>query len=199
MKMIGLTGGIGSGKSTVARFLKKLGAEVVDLDKVGNEVIKKPKYTYLKLVREFGETILNKDGEIDRTKLGKIVFSDPPALERLNSIVHPEIDKFIVEKTKDCLHQSIEVLVLEAAAMLEAKRDWQVDEIWVTITPDNIALQRIKDRPGYGEAEAKARIRSQMTNEERIKRANVVINNDGTLDELEARVKIEWEKLIKRL
>lgn len=199
MKIIGLTGGIGSGKSTVARLMAELGAEVVDLDKVGNQALKKGKTAYKKVLNEFGKTILDKDDEIDRSKLGKIVFNDPKALKRLNNIVHPEIDKAVAEKTKDYRRHSIKVLVLEAAAMLEARKAWQVDEIWATITPENEALKRLKKRSGFNEAEARARIHSQMTNQERIKRAGVVINNDGTLNELKAHVKAEWDKLLKRL
>jgi len=199
MKIIGLTGGIGSGKSTAARFLAELGAEVVDLDKVGNEALKKSKKAYKRALEEFGETILDKNGEIDRAKLGKIVFRDHESLNRLNNIVHPEIDKTVAEKTKECRRQGLKVLVLEAAAMLEAERTWQVDEIWVTIAPEKAALERLKQRPGYNEADAKARINSQMTNEERIKRAKVVINNDGTLHQLKSHVKTEWDNLLKRL
>jgi dephospho-CoA kinase len=199
MKIIGLTGGIGSGKSTTARFLAELGAVVIDLDKVGNEALKKGKKAYKKALEEFGEAILDKNGEIDRAKLGKIVFKDRESLNRLNKIVHPEIDKVVTEKTKECRRQGLKVLVLEAAAMLEAERTWQVDEIWVTIALEKTALERLKQRPGYNEADAKARINSQMTNEERIKLAKVIINNDGTLHQLKSHVKTEWDKLLKRL
>jgi dephospho-CoA kinase len=199
MKIIGLTGGIGSGKSTAARFLAQLGAEVIDLDKVGNEALKKGKNSYKKAVREFGETILGKDGEIDRAKLGGIVFKDRKALKLLNNIVHPEIDKTVAEKTWQFRHRGIKVVVLEAAAMLEAEKAWQVDEVWVTIAPEKVVLERLKQRSGYNEVEVKARIHSQMTNEERIKRARVVINNDGTLDNLKTRIKVEWNKLLTRL
>jgi dephospho-CoA kinase len=199
MKIIGLTGGIGSGKSTAARFLVGLGAQVIDLDKVGNEALKKGNNAYKKAVQEFGSTILCKDGEIDRAKLGKIVFSDRAALKRLNNIVHPEIDKTVTEKTKDCLNRGIKVMVLEAAAMLDMGKEEQVDEVWVTTTPEKVVLNRLMQRSGYNEAETKARIHSQMTNKERIKKAKVVINNDGSLDTLKARVQAEWEKLLKRL
>lgn len=199
MKIIGLTGGIGSGKSTAARFLVELGAEVTDLDKVGNEALQKGKKAYKEALEEFGETILDKNGEIDRAKLGKIVFKDRESLNRLNKIVHPEIDKTVAEKTKECRRRGVKLLVLEAAAMLEAEKTWQVDEIWVTIAPEKAALERLKQRPGFNEADAKARINSQMTNEERIKRAKVIINNDGTLNQLKNQVKTEWDKLLKRL
>ncbi len=199
MKIIGLTGGIGSGKSTAARFLAELGAQVEDLDKIGNNALKKGSNAYKKAISEFGEGILDKDSEINRTKLGKIVFGDNEALKRLNKIVHPEIDKAIDQKLKEYRRQGIKVVILEAAVMLEVGKSHQADEIWVTIASENVVLKRLKERSGYSETEMKARIHSQMTNEERIKRANVVINNDGTLDELKAKVKTEWEKLLKRL
>ena len=199
MKIIGLTGGIGSGKSTVARFLAELGAEIVDLDRVGNEALKKGGTAYKKAIKEFGPIILDNNKAINRSKLGEIVFKDPAALKRLNDIVHPEIDKTVAEKTKKNRRRGIKVLVLEAAAILEAGKAWQMDELWTTIAPEKSVLERLKQRSGYNEAEAKARIHSQLKNEERVKHARVIISNDGNLDELKARVKVEWEKLLKRL
>jgi dephospho-CoA kinase len=199
VKIIGLAGGIGSGKSTAARLLAELGAVVIDLDKTGNEALKKGGGAYQKAVREFGEGIVGENGEIDRKKLGEIVFNDREALKRLNKIIHPEIDKAIHEEIREYRRRGIKVLVLEAAVMLEAARAWQADEIWVTVANEKTALERLIGRSGFSEEDAKARIRSQMTNEERIKQADVVINNDSTLDELKAKVKAEWERLLKRL
>jgi dephospho-CoA kinase len=199
MKVIGLTGGIGSGKSTVARFLQEMGAVVIDLDKTGHELLRKETTSYRQVVKAFGKGILATDGEIDRARLGKIVFSNPEALKRLNNIVHPVIDTIVEDSIKENLKKGTKVLVLEAAAMLEAKRQWQADEIWVTIAPEAAVIRRIKERPGYSERIIKARIGSQMTNDERIKKAGVVIENAGTPEELKEKVKAEWEKLLKRL
>ncbi len=199
MKIIGLTGGIGSGKSTAAQFLKALGAAVIDLDKVGHEVYKKGGGVYPQLLNAFGEGILAADGEIDRTRLGKIVFGSPEALKRLNSIVHPAIDKIVDKATGENRRKGVEVMVLEAAAMLEAERAWQVDEIWVIAAPETAVIQRIKGRSNYNEEVARERIKSQMTNGERFKKANVVIMNDGTPEALKEKVKVEWDNLLKRL
>lgn len=199
MKVIGLTGGIGTGKSTVARFLAELGAEVVDLDMVGHEVLKKGGRAYKSVFKEFGEGILKPDGEINRSRLGKIVFNNHEALNRLNRIVHPEIDKIVAQKVNESRRKGMKVMVLEAAAMLEAERTWQVDEIWVITAAEKSILERLKARPEYSEVEIKNRIKSQMTNEERLNQANIVINNDGTSDELKEKVKAEWEKLLDRL
>jgi dephospho-CoA kinase len=199
VKIIGLAGGIGSGKSTAARLLADLGAVVIDLDKTGNEALKKGGGAYQKAVREFGEGIVGENGEINRAKLSEIVFNDREALKQLNKIVHPEIDKTVDKKIREYRRQGVKVLVLEAAVMFEAARAWQADEIWVTVANEKTVLERLIGRSGFSEEDAKARIRSQMTNEERIKLADVVINNDGTLDELKAKVKAEWERLLKRL
>ncbi|MFA5308120.1 MAG: dephospho-CoA kinase [Dehalococcoidales bacterium] len=199
MRVIGLTGGIGSGKSTAGRYLAELGAAVMDLDKAGHEVLRQGNKAYRQAVDAFGKDIMAADGGIDRARLGKVVFNDRAALERLNKIVHPAIDEMVAEKIKEYRKQGVKVLVLEAAAMLEAKRAWQADEIWVTAAPEDAVVLRIKDRPDYSVEVVRSRIRSQMTNAERIKKADVLIENGGTPDELKQRVKMEWEKLQERL
>ena len=199
MRIIGLTGGIGTGKSTVAQILKTLGAEVIDLDKAGHEILKKGTTAYEQVVKEFGKGILKSDGEIDRARLGNIVFNDRKALARLNRISHPAIDKIVEKIVSEARRQGVKVVVFEAAAMLEAEKSWQVDEVWITIAKKKNVLERLKDRPGYSSVEVKRRTDSQMTNAERIKQADVVIENDGTLDELKAKVKAEWQKLLKIL
>jgi dephospho-CoA kinase len=198
MKVIGLTGGIGSGKSTVARYLAGLGAAVMELDKTGHEVLKSGGQAFKRVVNEFGEEILNSRGEIDRARLAKIVFKDPEALARLNRITHPAIDKIIDERLAEYRRQGVKVVVLEAAAMLEAGKAGQADEIWATTAPEATVLRRLGERSGYSRAESRARIRSQMSDEERIKRADVVIDTGGSLDEVKARVKKEWRALMKR-
>ncbi len=198
MKIIGLTGGIGSGKSTTSQFLKELGAVVIDLDQIGHDVQTKGGGVYKQILSAFGEGILAADGEIDRVKLGKIVFNDHKALERLNGIVHPAIDKRVEEETEKNRRQGVKVMVMEAAAMLENHRSWQANEIWVVIAREKDVIQRIKNRPDYNEDIARSRIHSQMTNEERVKNADITIINDGTVDELKAKITAEWQRLLKR-
>lgn len=199
MKIIGLTGGIGSGKSTVAQFLAELGAVIVDLDKVGHEVLKSGGVVRERIVSEFGKNILTGSGDIDRTRLGGIVFNDFEALSRLNKIMHPVIDNIINARIEEYRREGVEVVVLEAAALLDADRASQVDEIWVTVAPEAVVLKRLAERTGYSEEESKARIRSQMPGEKRIRQADLVIDTDCSLDELKARVATEWQKLLKRL
>ena len=198
MKIIGLTGGIGSGKSTVAGFLNELGVTVLDLDETGHEVLQQ-KEIRDRLAGEFGGEILGADGEIDRTALGNRVFNDREALLKLNAIVHPAIDQIVEEKLGEYRRRGEKAVVLEAAAMLEARRDWQVNEVWVTAAPEGAVLKRLAERSDYSEAEARARILSQMTNEEKRKQADLVIDTDCSLEELKERVATEWRKLLARI
>lgn len=198
MKIIGLTGGIGSGKSTVARLLAELGAVAVDLDSLGHEALKQQEVRQ-QLVGEFGRGILTDSGEIDRARLGKLVFDKPEALKRLNRIVHPVIDEMVNARIERCRREGVEVVVLEAAAILEAGRAAQADELWVTAAPGEVVLERLTQRSGYSGEEARARIDAQMTGEERLKQADVVIDTNVTLEELRARVEEAWRKLQARL
>lgn len=198
MRIIGLAGGIGSGKSSVAQLLRELGAVTVDLDEAGHEALKREDVRD-RLVREFGKGILNAEGDIDRKALGDIVFNNQESLTKLNAIVHPAIDAMVDEKTRESRRQGVKVMVLEAAAMLENKREWQVDEVWVTVASKDKVISRTKSRPGSSGEDIRARIKSQMSNEERVRLADVVIENDGTSEELENKVKAEWEKLQERL
>jgi dephospho-CoA kinase len=198
MKVIGLTGGIASGKSTVAGFLGELGAVTIDADKVGHEVYKPDSETWREVVAAFGREILTPGGEIDRQKLGKIVFSDPQALARLNRIVHPRIYALTKVRLEDYRRQGVGVVVLEVPLLLEGGQSAladEVDEVWVTVAPESAVLKRLEKKAGLSEAESLARIRSQLPAEERIKHADVVIDTDCPLDELRARVNELWRKL----
>jgi dephospho-CoA kinase len=199
MRIIGLTGGIGSGKSTVARFLAELGAGVVDLDKIGHEALKPGGAARERVVDEFGKDILTAGGDIDRAKLGKLVFRDRRALRRLNRITHPAIDTAVNTRLEEYRRQGVRVVVLEAAAMLEAGKASQADEIWVTVAPEATVLERLGERGGLSREESQARIRAQLTNEERVKHADAIIDTDCSLDELKARVALRWQQLQARM
>ena len=195
MKVIGLTGGIGSGKSTVSQFLQELGAVVLDADKVGHEAYLPGTETWRELVAAFGEQILASDGTIDRKKLGGIVFSDPESLKRLNQIVHPRMFEMMKERIEGYRRQGVKVVVMEAAILLEAKWTPLVDEVWVTVASESAVVERAKERTGLPEEQILARIRSQLSVEERTKHADVVIRNDGLQEELKTKVKELWEGL----
>lgn len=198
MKVIGLTGGIGSGKSTVARFLEKLGAVILDVDKVGHEALKPGGEAWERVVSEFGKSIVTVSGEIDRAKLGKLVFNNHEARLRLNHIMHPIMDYIVLAKIEEYRRKGVKVVVLEAPILLEAGRTSQVDEIWVAVAPEATVLRRLAERTELSGQEARARIRAQLSNEERIKHADVVIDTDCSLDELKARVAVLWHQLLTR-
>jgi len=197
MKVIGLTGGIGSGKSTVSRLLADLGAVVLDADKVGHQAYQPGTETWKELVAAFGEEIVSPDGTIDRKKLGAIVFGDPESLARLNRIVHPRMFDMMKAQIEEHRRQSVSVVVLEAAILLEAGWTPLVDEVWVTVASEPTVVRRAIERTGLPEEQIRARIRSQLSNEEREKAASVVISNDGDLEELRAKVAELWEQLVR--
>lgn len=195
MKVIGLTGGIGSGKSTVSRFLAELGAVIIDADRVGHEAFKPDTGVWREVVEVFGRQILAPGGDIDRKKLGEIVFGNAELLARLNQIMHPRMYDMIKAQLEEYRRRGVEVVVLEAPLLLEAGWISLVDEVWVTVAAEPAVLRRLQERAGLSQEELLARIRSQLSSEERIKRADVVINTDCNLDEVRARVRELWEKI----
>ena len=194
MKVIGLTGGIGSGKSTVAAFLAKLGAAVIDADRIGHEVLSRNSRAWQQVVATFGRQILNPDGEIDRSQLGGIVFGNPDALSKLNSIMHPPIGEMVAARLKQYRQQEIAVVVVDAPLLIEAGWTSLADKVWVTVAPEATVLRRLQ-KMGLSPAESRARIRSQLSSQERVKHAGTVINTDCSLDELKARVTELWQEL----
>ena len=195
MKVIGLTGGIGSGKSTVSQFLAELGATIINTDKIGHEVFKPDAEAWREVVAAFGEQVVAANGTIDRKKLGSIVFGNPEARARLNKIMHPRIYDLVKAQLEEYRRQGAGGVVLESPLLLEAGWTSLVDEVWVTIASEDSVLKRLKERTGLSEAESKARIRSQLPMEERIRYADVVIDTDCDLDKLKAKVEELWRKL----
>jgi len=194
MKVIGLTGGIGSGKSTVSRFLAELGAIIVDADRVGHEAFKPGTELWREVVAAFGQQIVTPSGGIDRKKLGKIVFGNAESLSRLKRIMHPRMYDMVKARLERYRQQGVEVVAIEVPLLIEA--DWTslVDEVWVTTTSEATVLKRLQERAGLSKEETLTRIRSQLSSEERIKRADVVINTDCSLDEVKTRVKGLWAR-----
>ncbi len=194
MKVIGLTGGIGSGKSTVSRFLAELSAIVIDADKIGHEVFKPQTRAWHEVVATFGQQMVAADGTIDREKLGAVVFSDDEARAKLNRIMHPPIQEMVKAQLEEHRHRGAGVVVLEAPLLLEAGWASLVDEVWVTTASEATVLRRLRERMGLSESESLARIRSQLSSEERLKQADVVIDTDCDLEALKAKVKELWRR-----
>jgi phosphopantetheine adenylyltransferase/dephospho-CoA kinase len=198
MLVIGLTGGIGTGKSEVARILAELGAEVIHADQVGHEAYRPDSETWREVVSAFGSGILQPSGEIDRRKLGAIVFSDPSQLDKLNNIMHPRMARMVSEMIERLRCDGVSVVVVEAAVLLEAGWDSLVDEVWVTDSPAAVVVRRVQARNGLCEGEIRKRIESQMPAAERLSRATVVIDNSGDMETLKYSVKSLWEHRVAR-
>lgn len=195
MIVIGLTGGILSGKSTVARMLEQLGAYVIDADKVGHECYKPHTEGWDKVVAAFGRDILGTGDEIDRAKLSQVVFEDAIALHNLGTIMHPIIRKAVEEKIRSFAGQGANVVVVEAPVFVEAGWGDLVDQIWVTAVPEEVAARRFSKRSGLTEDEAKRRIKSQLSNEERIKHADRVIDTSRSIEQTKSDVQKLWHEL----
>jgi len=199
MYVIGLTGGIGSGKSTLAEVLKEKGVVILNADHMGHEVYRPGRPGWREIVDAFGREVVAADGTIDRKRLGTIVFSDPEALKRLNAITHPRMKELVRERLRELEKAGVDMVVLEAALLFEAGWDSLTDEVWITVAPPDVAAQRAAQRSGISVAEARARIKAQMSDEERVRRSHVVIRTDCDLEETRAQIEAEWGRLQKRL
>ncbi|MCF8002248.1 MAG: dephospho-CoA kinase [Halanaerobiales bacterium] len=183
--IIGLTGGIATGKSTVSKILKDLNIKVIDADKIAHNVLE---YEDVKkeIKETFGNKVLNENGEIDRKKLGKIVFKENQKLKKLESITHPKILEIIDNKLKE---SKSELIVLDAPLLFESSLDGKVDEIWVVYASEETQISRLRSRDNLNKKEALDRINSQMDIDTKVNKADIVINNEGTIEALEKKVK----------
>ena len=183
--LIGLTGGIASGKSTVIQYIRYQGYPVIDADKLGHKVLEQGNPGYNKVVKYFGNEILNPDGSVNRTALGRIVFVDAEKLKQLNEISHPIIAEMIQKKFEEFVSDSNGGIVfLEAALLIEANWYKVCGHIWVVSLDPTIALHRLKERDSLSETEAKLRVGAQLDQEESLAYADVVLLNEGTPEEL---------------
>lgn len=194
---IGLTGGIASGKSTASSILVELGADYINADLVGHQIYLPGKEAWKEIIETWGEELLLPDGAINRQKLGAIVFSDPQALARLNQITHPRIYAELQEEvaSRKAAPSGRKALVVEAAVLIEAKWLPLCDKVWVVVADEETAVKRLALSKGMTPEQAKARIGAQLSNEERTKYADVVIQNNGALEEVRKQVEKAWREL----
>ena len=197
MLVIGLTGGIGTGKTEVCRIVQELGAALINADQVGHEAYTPHSEAWQEVVKAFGDGILAEGGEIDRRKLGAIVFADADQLARLNGIMHPRMADIVRGKLRVLESQGTKVAVVEAAVLFEAGWDSLVHEVWTTESPEDDVVARLQERNGFAPEEIRKRIASQMSSVERAGRANEVINNSGDLEGLESAVKDLWKRKVE--
>lgn len=196
MLKVGLTGGIGSGKSEVSRRLAARGAVVIDADKIAREVVEPGTPGLAEIVEAFGEEVLRPDGTLDRERLGAIVFSDPEKLKILNGIVHPKVGERTEQLQREAPPDA--VVVFDVPLLAENNLAALYDVVVVVDTPDEVRLERLRRFRNMPEADARARIAAQASREERLRIADIVIGNEGSLEELDAQVEKVWQDLTAR-
>ncbi len=193
--IIGLTGGIASGKSVVSQMLADRGAHVIDVDKVGHEAYAPGSGCFEAVVAAFGRDIVAADGTIDRKALGGKVFGNPSERKRLEGIVWPWMRETMEGRLAALRAEGVPVVVLEAAVLIEAGWTPLVDEVWVVQVDPAVARERIVSRNGLTPEQADQRIAAQLSNDERAKQARLVIDNSSTLEALAERVDTAWRTL----
>ena len=195
MRTVGLTGGIGSGKSAVSRLLRSYGAVVVDADLIAREVVDLGTPGLAAVVQAFGPQVLQPDGGLDRPALGRVVFADPQALARLNALTHPRIAERTAELFREAAAAGAQVLVHDVALLVEQGLAGRYDAVVVVAASPATQLDRLVRLRGMAEDEALARIAAQAPLEDKLAVATHVIRNDGPLEELEPQVERVWTAL----
>lgn len=193
MKVICLTGGIASGKTTANRFLEEKGAVIIDADRLGHRVYDTGTQGYLKVIEAFGDDIVDNDHQIDRKLLGGKVFGNPDGLKQLTDIVWPEIRR--LAELEIVTYEALDpdgVVVLEAAVLFEAGWEDIGEQIWVLTVEPEIAIERAMARDGLDREAIEKRLSSQISNAARAEKASVLIDNSGTLDEMMTQLEAAW-------
>ena len=196
MKIAGLTGGIGSGKSTVDRMLEARGARVVDADQVAREVVMPDLPAWREIVAAFGPSILNPDRTLNREALAAVVFGQPDQLALLNRITHPRIGDEVAARLRRWRDEGVPLAVIDAALLLESPATSWVRPVIVVTAEEEVRARRVVERDRCAPADARRRISAQWSDAERIKSADFVIDNSGGLDALEARWDEVWRALM---
>lgn len=192
MLVIGLTGGIGTGKTEVSRILEELGAVIISADRMGHESYEPNSRTWKLLIAGFGDEIVGADGRIDRKALATIVFADSVARTTLNSIVHPEIARRATREIERLRALGVGTIVLEAALLFEAKWDYLVNEIWEVSATEELVLNRLKSRDGLSRLDVKRRVEAQTHQTQISRHRHIIIENTTTLKALRSHVESLW-------
>ncbi|MDI3481854.1 MAG: dephospho-CoA kinase [Tepidanaerobacteraceae bacterium] len=199
MKVIGLTGGIASGKSTVSMLLRNKGAAIIDADEISREILRPGKPAWKAVIDCFGRGILCDNENIDRKKLGSIVFSDSAELEKLNRITHPAIMEEIKKRLDYYRKKREKIVVIDAALLLELGLNSMVDEVWLVAVDEKTQLKRLLARErGMSYKDAMNRIKAQMPLEEKVKMADKIIDNSGNIEETGRKIDELWRDIIRQ-
>jgi dephospho-CoA kinase len=196
MRLIGLTGGIATGKSTVAEILEDLGAAVVDADALAHEVTARGSEAVAAIARDLGRDFVLADGSLDRPRLAERVFADQDLRARLNAIVHPRVRRLIWERVRDLASRGAQVVVIDVPLLLESRERYEVDAIWLVYAPEQVQIARLMARNGLSRAQAELRIRAQMPIEEKRRLADVVIDNTHDRAALRRQVEALYRELV---
>lgn len=188
--LIGLTGNIATGKSAVARMLRELGAVVIDADQVAREVVRPGQPTLAEIARAFGPGVLLPNGELDRTKMARLVFGDPDRLKQLEAIVHPAVREAMWRAIR--AQPDDAVVVIEVIKLFESGWARECDQVWVTHCPPEVQMARLVSERGLSPAEARARVEAQNPQADKLARADVVIDTSGSLEETRRQVEAAW-------
>jgi dephospho-CoA kinase len=197
MLKVGLTGGIASGKSTVAEALARLGAKVLDADKVAREVVQPGQPAWQKLQQAFGPEFFLPDGEVNRSKLRRLVFADPEERSKLNAIVHPEVMKEINRRFEQLMTSTQDaVVVVDVPLLLEVGVAHRFDRVIVVYVTKSVQIERLQQRDGLSLEGARRALSTQMVLNEKVEHADYVIDNGGTRAETQAQVEKVWQELL---
>src|SRR5437868_3124847 len=199
MKVIGLTGGIGTGKSTVTRLLRERGVTVIDADEATRAVQARGTQGLRRLAEEFGPSILTAEGDLDRARLAALAFAEPEARDRLNAIVHPLVREWMADRQLEAEAREDPYVVLDIPLLYESRGAAGVDDVILVYAPEEVAIRRLVELRGMPEEQARARMAAQMPIEEKRRLAGHVIENTGTLEELRARTEKVWAELTGEL
>ncbi|MBS4194964.1 dephospho-CoA kinase [Lederbergia citri] len=187
-KMIGLTGGIASGKSTVSKMLKERGFTILDADIAARVVVEPGQKAYKQIIESFGRDILNKDKSINRSKLGSIIFNDVEKRKTLNSIVHPAVRECLNLWKNEAIEKGKKTIIYDIPLLYESNLTYLVEKVIVVFVDPDIQLKRLLNRNNLSKEEALARISSQLPLKEKVERADVAVDNNGTMDETERQI-----------
>lgn len=191
VQVLGLTGSIATGKSTVSQYLRKLGFSVVDADLISREVVKPGMIATQKLRQTFGDQVFDNNDELNRKKLGQLVFSDSENMKKLNEIMQPAIKTEIIRQIEKLKKSSKKLIVLDAPLLLEQNYQFLVDQVMVVVSSPTVQLQRLRQRDGLSMKEGQARISSQWSQKKKRLMADVVIDNSTSIEETHRQV-LKW-------
>lgn len=197
MKTIGLTGGIASGKSTVASILQKLGAHIFDADIASRQAVARGSQGLQQVIDVFGRDYLTVDGDLDRQKIAQLVFANKAALGQLESIVHTYVRSEAKKFLEQCRLQNLSAAVLDVPLLIECGWYKEVDLVWLVAVDEQTQIERAMARSGMSQQEVEVRIAAQMTLAAKCQYADLIIDNSGSLKQTELTVKKEWEKVLQ--